>query len=84
MQILWYSKIVITMEIYTKVPPTATREALRKLGQWLGDTPGPDATAALCRCIMARLRIVAQRPVQPDVGQCAVVGLCQATKASSR
>ena len=35
MQILRHSKIAITMEIYTEVPSTATREALRKLGQWL-------------------------------------------------
>jgi len=26
------------MEIYTEVPSAATREALRKLGQWLEDT----------------------------------------------
>ena len=35
MQILRHSKIAITMEIYTEVPSAATREALRKLGQWL-------------------------------------------------
>ena len=34
-QILRHSKIAITMEIYTEVPSAATREALRKLGQWL-------------------------------------------------
>ena len=39
MQILRHSRIAITMEIYTEVPSTATREALRKLGQWLEDTP---------------------------------------------
>jgi integrase len=39
MQILRHSKIAITMEIYTEVPSAATREALRKLGQWL-DEPG--------------------------------------------
>jgi hypothetical protein len=38
MQILQHSRIAITMEIYTEVPSTATREALRKLGQWLEDT----------------------------------------------
>ncbi len=38
MQILRHSKIAITMEIYTEVPSTITREALRKLGQWLDDT----------------------------------------------
>jgi integrase len=39
MQILRHSKIAITMEIYTEVPSAATRDALRKLGQWL-DEPG--------------------------------------------
>jgi hypothetical protein len=33
---------------------------------------------------MAGLRVVAQRLIQPDVGQRAVPGLCQAAKASSR
>jgi integrase len=37
MQILRHSKIAVTMEIYTEVPSAATREALRKLGQWLGN-----------------------------------------------
>jgi integrase len=36
MQILRHSKIALTMEIYTEVPSAATRDALRKLGQWLG------------------------------------------------
>ena len=31
-------RIGITMEIYTEEPSTATRDALRKLGQWLEDT----------------------------------------------
>lgn len=35
MQILRHSKIAITMEIYTEVPSVATRDALKKLGQWL-------------------------------------------------
>ncbi len=35
MQILRHSKIALTMEIYTEVPSAATREALKKLGQWL-------------------------------------------------
>jgi integrase len=38
MQILRHSKIAITMEIYTEVPSATTREALRKLGQWLDET----------------------------------------------
>ena len=35
MQILRHSKIAVTMEIYTEVPSAATRDALRRLGQWL-------------------------------------------------
>ena len=35
-QILRHSKIAVTMEIYTEVPSAATRDALKKLGQWLG------------------------------------------------
>ena len=34
-QILRHSKIGVTMEIYTKVPSAVTRDALKKLGQWL-------------------------------------------------
>lgn len=37
MQILRHSKIAVTMEIYTEIPPAATRDALRKLGHWLGE-----------------------------------------------
>jgi integrase len=37
MQILRHSKIGLTMEIYTEVPSAATRDALKRLGQWLGD-----------------------------------------------
>ena len=36
MQILRHSKIAITMEIYTEVVSSATREALRRLGDRLG------------------------------------------------
>ena len=35
-QILRHSKIAVTMEIYTEVPSAATRDALKKLGYWLG------------------------------------------------
>lgn len=35
MRILRHSKIGITMEVYTEVPSQATRDALRKLGDWL-------------------------------------------------
>ena len=35
MQILRHSKIAVTMEIYTDVPSEATRDALRKLSDWL-------------------------------------------------
>jgi integrase len=37
MQILRHSKIAVTMEIYTEIPSAATREALKKLGEWLGN-----------------------------------------------
>jgi integrase len=36
MRILRHSKIAVTMETYIEVPSAATRETLRKLGQWLG------------------------------------------------
>ena len=36
MQILRHSKIAVTMEIYTEVVSSAAREALRKLGDRLG------------------------------------------------
>jgi integrase len=36
MQILRHSKIALTMEIYTEIPSAATRDALIRLGQWLG------------------------------------------------
>ena len=35
MSILRHSKIAITMEVYTEVPSDATRDALRKLSDWL-------------------------------------------------
>ena len=35
MRLLRYSKINVTMEIYTEVPSDATRDALRKPGDWL-------------------------------------------------
>lgn len=34
--ILRHSKIAVTMEIYTEAPSDATRDALRRLGDWLG------------------------------------------------
>lgn len=36
MRILRHSKIAVTMEIYTEAPSDATRDALRRLGDWLG------------------------------------------------
>jgi integrase len=36
MQILRHSKIAVTMETYTEVPSSATRNALRRLGDQLG------------------------------------------------
>jgi integrase len=35
MAILRHSRIALTMEIYTQVPDPATRDALRRLGDWL-------------------------------------------------
>ena len=35
MRILRHSKINVTMEIYTEAPSEATRDALRKLSDWL-------------------------------------------------
>ena len=35
MRILRHSKIAVTMEIYTEAPSDATRDALRKFGDWL-------------------------------------------------
>jgi integrase len=37
MHILRHSRIAITMEIYTQVPAEETREALRQLGDALGE-----------------------------------------------
>ncbi len=37
MQILRHSKIAVTMEIHTEIPSASTRDALRKLGHWLGE-----------------------------------------------
>jgi hypothetical protein len=34
-RILRHSKIAITMEVYTEAPSEATRDALRKLSDWL-------------------------------------------------
>jgi len=44
MAILRHARISITMEIYTEVPTRATRDALRKLSQWL-DQAHDDAGA---------------------------------------
>jgi len=35
MAILRHSRIALTMEIYTQVPDKVTRDALRRLGDWL-------------------------------------------------
>jgi len=35
MRVLRHSKIAVTMEIYTEAPSDATRDALRRLGDWL-------------------------------------------------
>ena len=36
MAILRHSRIALTMEIYTQVPDRVTREALKRLSDWLG------------------------------------------------
>jgi integrase len=44
MAILRHSRIALTMEIYTQVPDKTTRDALRRLSDWLGqgdDEHGP-------------------------------------------
>ena len=40
MQILRHTKIALTLEIYTQVPDKTTREALRRLSDWLDPPPG--------------------------------------------
>jgi hypothetical protein len=36
MQILRHTKIALTMDIYSEVPSAATRDALKRPGNWLG------------------------------------------------
>lgn len=43
MAILRHSKIAMTMEVYTQVPDKATREALKKLSDFLGGAQADDA-----------------------------------------
>lgn len=45
MAILRHSRIVLTMDIYTQVPDKTTRDALKRLSDWL-DTPGDGARRA--------------------------------------
>ena len=45
MRILRHSKIALTMEIYTEAPSDATRDALRKLSDWLAGWLLPFAAA---------------------------------------
>ena len=45
MAILRHSRIALTMEVYTQVPDKTTRDALKRLSDWL-DTPGGDAQGA--------------------------------------
>ena len=42
MRILRHSRFSLTMEIYTIVPSAETREALRRLGEYLHGGPGSD------------------------------------------
>lgn len=46
MAILRHSRISLTMDIYTQVPDKMTRDALKKLSDWLGEAGGPDRPAA--------------------------------------
>jgi hypothetical protein len=39
MQILRHSQIAVTMEIYSEVPSSASRDALRRLGETLAGQP---------------------------------------------
>jgi integrase len=43
MAILRHSRIALTMEIYTQVPDKVTREALKRLSDWLGRDQGDGA-----------------------------------------
>ena len=52
MQILRHSKIAVSMEIYTEAPSDATRDALRRLSDWLADR--------CCRLLLP------QDPKRPD------------------
>jgi len=46
MAILRHSRIALTMEIYTQVPDKVTRDALRRLGNWLDhDDQGHEASS---------------------------------------
>ena len=44
MAILRHSRIALTMDIYTQVPDKTTKEALKRLSDWL-DTPGSGAAS---------------------------------------
>jgi integrase len=44
MAILRHSRIALTMDIYTRVPDKTTKEALKRLSDWL-DTPGSEAAS---------------------------------------
>jgi integrase len=41
MAILRHSRIALTMEVYTQVPDKTTRDALKRLSDWLGQGDGP-------------------------------------------
>jgi hypothetical protein len=51
-QILRHSKTAITMEIYTDAPSAATREALRKLRQWLDEVDTQSLRAFLLQFLL--------------------------------
>ena len=39
MQILWHSRIAMTMEVYSQVPTAKTRSTLKQLGRQLDGQP---------------------------------------------
>jgi hypothetical protein len=45
MAILWHSRIALTMEVYTQVPDKTTRDALKRLSDFLGG-PRDDGKAS--------------------------------------
>ena len=53
MAILRHSRIALTMEIYTQVPDKVTRDALRRLSDWLDHDEDPGVAASLIESRLA-------------------------------